>query len=102
MTEQLPQPAKRVSDGRQLGADEPLYIEHLSAYVVMDPADHTEGVIAMVVGGVAYPMVMADEEMLVRLRPQAVALARTFDVPVSLVRFSTRTVLVADILKEAS
>jgi hypothetical protein len=91
----------RVSDGRVVGEGEPLLIEHISAYVAMDPADHTEGVVAFTSGGVAYPMVMADEEMIQRLRPRAVALARTFDVPVSLVRFSTRQVLVDDIVKEA-
>jgi hypothetical protein len=62
-------------------------IESMFAYVAVDPADNTEGVVAL--GN--FPLVGADLDRAVSLESAAQAIADTTGAPVTLVHFSQRT-----------
>jgi hypothetical protein len=89
----------RISEGKVYTAEEPLLIESMSAYITLDENDNTEGVLAMYAGESWMPMVMADHERIVQMRPVAEDIARRLRTKVMLVRFSNREVLSDDILE---
>lgn len=69
-------------------------IEQMYAFVMLDPADNTEGVPAFEgPGGMAMPMLGADRERVDQLRPLAQELARTHSAKITLCRFEVRTEL---------
>lgn len=70
--------------------DGQLRIESVFAFVVVDD-DGTEGVPAIMVDGVTYPLMGADLAMVEQLRPQARRVARQTGKAVALVHFSRRT-----------
>jgi hypothetical protein len=70
-------------------------IQTLTAYVAIDPADNSEGIIGQLmpdgVGGMSWmPFIGADEDRIRSMRPMAERLARDLAREVKLVRFSTR------------
>lgn len=90
----------RISNGQPVPENEVLRIETMSAYVSVDPEDNVEGVLAMRgQGDMWLPLVAADHEMILSLRPRAERIARDLGVKVSLVRFSSREVVIEDILE---
>lgn len=69
-----------------------LRIETVYAFVALDPADNTEGVIAVTTPGqMMMPLIGADLEMVEKLRPIAKATAQTTGATVTLLHFTTRT-----------
>ena len=68
-----------------------LRIESMYAFIQLDPADNTEGVIAfMAPSGTWMPMVGADMERVEQLRPWAQETAKVTGNPVRLVHFTHR------------
>ena len=68
-----------------------LRIESMYAFIQLDPADNTEGVIAfMGPGGTWMPMVGADMERVEQLRGWAQETAKVTGNPVQLVHFTNR------------
>lgn len=72
-----------------------LRIEQMYAFIALDPADNTEGVIGFTdaLTGESMPMVGADMKMVDKLRPLARRAARAGGVKVTLCRFEIRTEL---------
>lgn len=71
-----------------------LRIEQMYAFVVLDPADDTEGIIAFQAGpGNWMPMVGADMDRVNSLRGLAQKVATEQELPVRLLRFEVRTEL---------
>lgn len=69
-----------------------LRIEQMYAFVMVDPADNTEGIPAFQgPGGMAMPMVGADMKRVNDLRPMAEDLAKTHKAKITLCRFEIRT-----------
>lgn len=69
-----------------------LRIEQMYAFVVVDPADNTEGIPAFTgPGGLAMPMVGADWKRAESLKPIAKEMATQIGRPITLCRFETRT-----------
>lgn len=67
-------------------------IEQMYAFVLLDPADNTEGVPALHgLGGAAVPMVGADMRRVEQLRPIAQDLAHQMKAEITLCRFEVRT-----------
>ena len=66
----------------------PLKIEEMWAYISED--DHGEGIIGVMTSDGWMPMVGADEERMLSLRPEAELVAKTSKKNVILVKFSTR------------
>jgi hypothetical protein len=65
-------------------------IESVTAFVSIDE-DGEEGVCAMNLDGVWYPMIMADEERLLQMRPLAEGVAQATGRDVTLIRLDHRT-----------
>lgn len=63
------------------------------AFVALDPADNTEGVIGMPGPDMAMPLVGADMKRVDSLKPLARELAKQLGVKVTLCRFEVRTEL---------
>lgn len=71
-----------------------LRIEQMYAFVMLDPADNTEGIPAFQgPDGMMMPMVGADMERVEQLRPIAEQMARVSGGKVTLCRFEVRTEL---------
>lgn len=71
-----------------------LCIEQMYAFVMLDPADNTEGIPAFRgADGIAMPMVGADMAQVEKLRPIANQLAWTAAAKITLCRFEIRTEL---------
>ena len=69
-------------------------IDSIYAFVTVDPLDNTEGVMAFQSrDGMWMPMVCADAARVDSLRPIALTMAKQLKVTVTLVHFTTRTVL---------
>ena len=68
-------------------------IQHIWAFVSVDPRDGDEGVCACNLGGQWMPLIAADEKRLKDLRPMAEQIARETKVDIKLVRFDVRTEL---------
>jgi hypothetical protein len=69
-----------------------LRIEQMYAFVMLDPADNTEGVPAfMGPNGMPMPMVGADMKRVDSLRPIADRIAREHGAKITLCRFEVRT-----------
>jgi hypothetical protein len=71
-------------------------IQSISAFLVLDPADNNEGIIACDLPGsrgMPMPLIGADAERIESLRPIAQQIANVKGVPVRLVRFSVREVI---------
>ena len=69
-------------------------IEQMYAFVVLDPADNTEGLPSFrAPNGVELPMVGADMKRVDDLRPIAQQIARQLEAKVTLCRFEVRTEL---------
>lgn len=68
-----------------------LKIDEMYAFIALDPADNTEGIISFNTGDGPIPMVGADMAMVELLRPFAQAAAEAAKATVTLVRFSQRT-----------
>lgn len=70
----------------------PLRIESMYAFIQLDPADNTEGVIAFLnqVDRTWMPMVGADMERIEQIRPKAELTAKVTGRPVLLVHFTIR------------
>lgn len=67
-------------------------IEQMYAFVVLDPADNTEGIPAFLgPDGKPMPMVGADWKRVEVLRPIAEAMARASGMKITLCRFEVRT-----------
>jgi hypothetical protein len=62
----------------------------LTAFVAVDPADDSEGIVAANIGGMQMPLIGADDERVMQLRPYAEAAVRLSGQPVKLVRFTVR------------
>lgn len=75
-----------------------LHIDTMWAFVALDPADNTEGVISAQMGQMHMPLIGADLERVEMLRPVAQRIARTMHVPVSLVHFTNRVTIEENIL----
>lgn len=64
------------------------------AFVMLDPADSTEGIPAFLgPGGMMMPMVAADMKRVEQLRPVAEEMARANGAKITLCRFEVRTEL---------
>lgn len=70
-----------------------LRIEQMYAFVVLDPADNTEGVPAFQSPRGPMPMVGADMKMIDKMRPLAEAMAKQMGMKITLCRFEVRTEL---------
>jgi hypothetical protein len=71
-----------------------LRIEQMYAFVMVDPADNTEGIPAVQgPGGLAMPLVGADMARVDSLRPIAVEMAAAAGAKITLCRFEVRTEL---------
>lgn len=68
----------------------PRRIDEMFAFIQLDPADNTEGVIAFLTESGWMPMVGADMNRVAHLRPMAQEVADATGRPVQLVKFSTR------------
>ena len=66
-----------------------LRIDQIFVYASVDREGH-EGVCAVTIGGVSYPMIAADETRLKQLTPMAEDLAKRTGMRIRLLRFSTR------------
>lgn len=66
-------------------------IEQLYAYVVVDPADDTEGLVAYLVGDTMMPMVAANTLRVESMRRIAEQIAQCENVSIRLCRFEIRT-----------
>jgi hypothetical protein len=66
-------------------------IQSLTAYVAVDPADDSEGVVGhLLADGTTMPLIGADEKRLEDLRPYAEHVAQMTGQTIKLVRFSVR------------
>lgn len=72
-----------------------LNIDQMFAFIALDPADNTEGVVAFgpLEGGSMMPMVGADMKRVDQLRPIAKTMAKRLGVKITLCRFEIRTEL---------
>lgn len=68
-------------------------IEQLYAFVVLDPADNTEGLPAFADprDGAPIPMVAADMKRVESMKPLAASMAQQMNVKITLCRFEVRT-----------
>lgn len=65
-------------------------IEHLWAFVSVDPTDGNEGVVTCQLNGMLLPMIAADEDRLRLLKPMAEGAAVWTTNPIKLVKFTVR------------
>jgi hypothetical protein len=74
-------------------------VKELWAFVSVDPQDGNEGVMCTQMGAMLAPLIAADRARLEQFWPLARRAARQHSVHVRLVRFSTREVVVDDVLR---
>lgn len=70
-----------------------LRIEQMYAFIALDPADNTEGIVSFFSAAGRTPMVGADMKMVDKLRPLAEKIARQSGMKITLCRFEIRTEL---------
>lgn len=63
-------------------------IDEMYAFIALDPADNTEGIISMQMGSMHMPLVGADMTRVEQLRPHARAIGEATGTQVKLVRFT--------------
>lgn len=87
----------RISDGQPVPDDAPLPIGSVTAFIALDPDDNTEGILTSRLGRTEMPLIAADSERAASLLPFAAASARDMGIKASLIRFSSREVLIDDV-----
>jgi hypothetical protein len=70
-----------------------LKVNEIWAYLSVDPTDGNEGVIAAPIGSLTMPLIGADKERMISLKPIAEELAKRSGIEIKLVKFSRREVV---------